>query len=93
MGARSCHDLLYVYPDAQLGALGEEAGSVVMYGKPGEEKLYKENFLSAQAALTQGVADDVVAPEDTRKVLISAINTAINKREEKPLRKHIIMPL
>ena len=93
MGAGACHDLSYAYLDAKIGCMGREAGSIVMYDAPGHEAEYEESFLSAMTACQQGVIDDIIEPADTRKVLVNAVSTALNKREEKPLRKHAVMPL
>lgn len=93
MGASSCHDLVYALDGAKIGCMTKEAGSIALYGSPGKEEEYESAFLAPNIAAEQGVVDDVIDTEMTRRVLVNAIETAINKREEKPLRKHIIMPL
>jgi propionyl-CoA carboxylase beta chain len=37
--------------------------------------------------------DDVIEPRRTRPVLVSALETALSKREPKPKRKHGNIPL
>ena len=93
MGAGACHDIVYAYPEAVVGCMDAAAGSIVLYGKPGHEEEYSEKFLSAKAACSEGVIDDIIAPEDTRRALIAAVSIALNKREEKPPKKHVILPL
>ena len=93
MGASSCHDLVYALDSTKRGCRTKEAGSIALYGSPGKEEEYESAFLAPNVAAEQGVVDDVIDTEMTRRVLVNAIETAINKREEKPLRKHIIMPL
>ena len=93
MGAAACHDIVYAYDDAKIGCMDETAGSIVVFGKPGHEDEYAGDFLGAKTACAQGVADDVISKEDTRRALVNAVSIALAKREEKPLKKHVIMPL
>lgn len=93
MGAGACHDISYAYPDAKIGCMDSEAGSIMLYGTSGREREYEEKFLSAMTACEQGVIDDVINTKDTRKALIEAVDFILNKREERPLRKQPIMPL
>jgi acetyl-CoA carboxylase carboxyltransferase component len=54
---------------------------------------YKERFANPYTAAERGYVDDVIEPRRTRPVLISALETALTKREPKPKRKHGNIPL
>jgi propionyl-CoA carboxylase beta chain len=54
---------------------------------------YKERFANPYTAAERGYVDDVIQPRRTRPVLISALETALTKREPKPKRKHGNIPL
>jgi acetyl-CoA carboxylase carboxyltransferase component len=54
---------------------------------------YKERFANPYTAAERGYVDDVIEPRRTRPVLISALETALTKREPKPQRKHGNIPL
>jgi propionyl-CoA carboxylase beta chain len=54
---------------------------------------YKERFANPYSAAERGYIDDVIAPRRTRPVLISALETALTKREPVPKRKHGNIPL
>jgi acetyl-CoA carboxylase carboxyltransferase component len=54
---------------------------------------YKERFANPYTAAERGYVDDVIQPRRTRPVLVSALETALTKREPKPKRKHGNIPL
>ena len=54
---------------------------------------YKERFANPYAAAERGYVDDVIEPRRTRPVLVSALETALTKREPGPKRKHGNIPL
>ena len=54
---------------------------------------YKERFANPYAAAERGYVDDVIQPRRTRPVLVSALETALSKREPTPKRKHGNIPL
>ena len=54
---------------------------------------YEERFSNPYAAAERGYIDDVIEPRRTRPVLISALETALTKREPGPKRKHGNIPL
>ena len=56
------------------------------------EKQFREEN-SALAAAREGLADDVIEPAETRRVLIAAMEFLAGKQDEVPLRKHGNMPL
>jgi acetyl-CoA carboxylase carboxyltransferase component len=54
---------------------------------------YKERFANPYSAAERGYIDDVIEPRRTRPVLVSALETALTKREPGPKRKHGNIPL
>lgn len=87
-------DLAYALEDAEIGCMSAEGGSIILFeGNKNRAAEYKEQFLSAASAARLGVVDDIVAREDIRRVLSSALNSAVNKRESKLQKKHGVMPL
>jgi len=54
---------------------------------------YKERFANPYTAAERGYVDDVIQPRRTRPVLVSALETALSKREPAPRRKHGNIPL
>ena len=55
--------------------------------------LYREKFANPYKAAELGYIDQVIAPEETRRMLISSLNVLAGKRERGPARKHGNIPL
>ena len=98
-------DLNVAWPTAEVAVMGPEgAVNIVFRSELAEsddpdarrEELiadYKERFANPYTAAERGYVDDVIEPRRTRPVLISALETALTKREPKPKRKHGNIPL
>jgi len=54
---------------------------------------YRHTFANPYKAAEMGYIDQVILPEDTRKVLITSLKTLAGKRERAPSRKHGNIPL
>ena len=54
---------------------------------------YKERFANPYTAAERGYVDDVIRAAAHAAVLVSALETALTKREPKPKRKHGNIPL
>ncbi len=54
---------------------------------------YQERFANPYAAAERGWVDDVIEPSETRPKLIAALWPLINKREQRPQKKHGLVPL
>lgn len=107
MGAKANADVAYAWPDAVISALSPEAAAVVMYANEikADKKLspadarakyaaeYVENNASAMNAAAAGLIDDVIEPEKTRVLLISALEMLASKRDSNPPKKHGNLPL
>ena len=59
-----------------------------------QEKLreYREEFANPYKAAADLHVDDVIDPAETRPSLIEALALTLNKKEERPAKKHGVMP-
>ena len=67
-------------------------------GNPEEERSrlieeYEEAFANPYQAAALGFIDDIIEPSETRKRLILALKTNMDKTEERPRRRHGNLPL
>ena len=98
-------DFNVAWPTAEVAVMGPEGAVNIVFRHELEgakdpearrEELiadYKERFANPYTAAERGYVDDVIEPRRTRPVLISALETALSKREPKPKRKHGNIPL
>ncbi len=106
MGGKSNADMAYGWPGTVISALSPEAAVQVLYTK--ELKESKEPPLEARAKLTaeyaanvadgvqaakDGILDDVIEPNQTRKFLIASLEMLSSKRDSNPPKKHGNLPL
>jgi len=54
---------------------------------------YRRKFASPYIAAQKGYIDEVIIPAETRPKLISALESLLTKREQRPSRKHSNLPL
>jgi propionyl-CoA carboxylase beta chain len=106
MSSKHIHaDFNVAWPTAEVAVMGPEgAVNIVFRSELAEsedpaarrEELiadYKERFANPYTAAERGYVDDVIQPRRTRPVLVSALETALSKRESAPRRKHGNIPL
>lgn len=101
-------DFNFAYPTAEIAVMGPEGAINILYrkelaeaekaGKLAAERtrlveLYREKFANPYKAAELGYIDEVIAPEETRKVLIRSLKALEGKREAVPPRKHGNIPL
>jgi propionyl-CoA carboxylase beta chain len=98
-------DFNVAWPTAEVAVMGPEGAVSIVFRhelrqaenpEARREELiaeYKERFANPYTAAERGYVDDVIEPRRTRPVLISALETALTKREPKPKRKHGNIPL
>jgi propionyl-CoA carboxylase beta chain len=55
--------------------------------------MYTEKFANPYIAASFGYLDDVIMPENTRPMIIHALENLINKRQQLPPKKHGNIPL
>lgn len=98
-------DIVYAWPTAEIAVMGIEGASEIMYNdeiaassdpiKVREEMVnkYKEEYASPYIAAKCGSIDDVIEPDATRPMIISALEALATKRVTLPAKKHGNMPL
>lgn len=98
-------DQLWVWPNVELAVMGGVGAVNVLYRreierseepeKTRQEKLeeYNERFSGPFEALAKQFAHAVVDPRETRKRLVQALATLREKKEERPKRRHGVMPV
>ena len=98
-------DRFFVWPGVELAVMGGGGAVNVLYRREIEqsedpektrrEKLeeYTERFSGPFEALSKQFAHAVVDPADTRRRLIQALEVLREKKEERPRKKHDVMPV
>lgn len=101
-------DLNFAYPTAEIAVMGPDGAINILYrkeiseaekrGKLSEEKArltedYRRKFANPYKAAELGYIDEVILPEDTRRILIQGLRALAGKRERGPSRKHGNIPL
>jgi acetyl-CoA carboxylase carboxyltransferase component len=105
MGSRHLRsDFVFAWPGAEIAVMGPEGAANIIFRKdimsaenPDEMRKikvaeYKEKFANPYVAAAKGYVDTVIEPEETRKLLIHAIEVAKNKAVSGPKKKHGVPP-
>ncbi len=105
MGSRHLRsDFVFAWPGAEIAVMGPEGAANIIFRKeimsadnPDEMRKakvaeYKEKFANPYVAAAKGYVDSVIEPEETRKLLIHAVEVAKNKAISGPRKKHGIPP-
>ncbi|MBI3930820.1 MAG: methylmalonyl-CoA carboxyltransferase [Chloroflexi bacterium] len=97
-------DAVFCWPTTELAVMGAEGAAPIIFRRELEtaddpEKLlqekikqYREEFANPYKAAEHLHVDDVIDPAETRPRLIAALEMAMNKVEDRPSKKHGIMP-
>jgi methylmalonyl-CoA decarboxylase subunit alpha len=103
--ARPMADMTYAWPEAFIAPLTADTAARTLYTervKAGEASVEDQRAAleaeyraesGALAAAAAGLADDVIDPADTRKLLIAAMEMLDSKRDSNPPKKHGNMPI
>lgn len=99
-------DQVYAWPSAEMQMVGAEPAVRILYrreldsaGDPKglfEQKVseYQDTYLTPYHSASRSIVDAVIAPRDTRRVIISALKMLENKSEpSRAWRKHGNIPL
>ncbi|MBI4490902.1 MAG: acyl-CoA carboxylase subunit beta [Deltaproteobacteria bacterium] len=98
-------DQFFVWPGVELAVMGGGGAVNVLYRREIEqskdpektrrEKMeeYTERFSGPFEALSKQFAHAAIRPEETRRRLIQALDILKEKREERPKKKHGVMPV
>jgi len=97
-------DVVLGWPTTELAVMGPEGAAPIIYRKELEkaenpqellqEKIreYREEFANPYRAAEHLHIDDIINPAETRPRLIDALETIMPKTEERPKKKHGIIP-
>lgn len=75
-------DYVFMWEGADISIVEPRQATEIIFGKWSEEleQQYRDTQSSAVALARHGFADKVIAPEETRKYLIGALQTFVNSR-------------
>jgi len=97
-------DFMFAWPTAEIAVMGPEGAANIIFKKEIEEaedsnkmrqlkvKEYIERFANPYVAAAKGYVDSVIEPEETREMLLHAIEVSTNKEDHRPHKKHGIPP-
>ncbi|SMO84880.1 Acetyl-CoA carboxylase, carboxyltransferase component [Saccharicrinis carchari] len=97
-------DFMFAWPTAEIAVMGPEGAANIIFKKEIEEaedpnkmraikvKEYKEKFANPYVAAAKGYIDSVIEPNDTRNILLHAIEVSKGKEVHHPKKKHGIPP-
>jgi propionyl-CoA carboxylase beta chain len=98
-------DLNFAWPTAEIAVMGPSGAINILYRKEleaaedpeafREQKVaeYREEFANPYIAAQRGYLDEVIAPRETRRRLVSGLALLETKRVRGPRRKHGNIPL
>ncbi len=99
-------DLIVGWPTAEISVMGPEGAVNIIFRKqieamPVEEQAEARNNMvgmireqiSPYVAAGWSFIDDVIDPADTRRVIAHGLESAVNKKIERPWRKHGVLPV
>jgi acetyl-CoA carboxylase carboxyltransferase component len=98
-------DVSFAWPGNQIAVMGAAGAADIIFRReiaaaedPERRRLelveeYAETVLDPYVAAERGLVDDIIAPADTRAVLIRAFDMLHSKADRRPARKHGNIPL
>jgi acetyl-CoA carboxylase carboxyltransferase component len=98
-------DQLFVWPGVELAVMGAEGAVNVLYRREIEEAAdpqavrqekiaeFNQRFSGPFDALSKQFAQAAIRPEETRMRIIRALGMLAGKREDRPRKKHSVMPV
>jgi acetyl-CoA carboxylase carboxyltransferase component len=99
-------DVIVAWPTAEISVMGPEGAVNIIFRKqiealPEEERPEaRNNFvemireqISPYIAAGWSFIDDLIDPADTRNVIVRGLEQSVNKKMERPWRKHGVLPV
>jgi len=89
-------DVNYAWPLAEIAVMGAKgAVEIIFRGKDVEANTqeYEHKFANPLVAAQRGFIDDIIEPNQTRRLVCEALEMLKGKRSERPWRKHGNVPL
>ncbi len=97
-------DFVYAWPMAEIAVMGPEGAANIIFRKEIQEATdpdamrkqkveeYKKKFANPYVAAAKGYIDTVIAPKETRKFILQALELCKTKTVGRPKKKHGIPP-
>jgi methylmalonyl-CoA decarboxylase subunit alpha len=97
-------DVVMSWPSGELAVMGPDGAAPIIYRKELEkaadpeaalqEKIaqYRKQFANPYLPAMHLHVDDIIDPADTRSLLVRALEAHLNKSEDRPRKKHGVMP-
>lgn len=96
-------DQCFAWPSARIAVMGSEEAVQILFRKEAKEggnnfvkekvAEYEKKFLHPYTAAKLGYIDDIINPEDSRRVLAESMRFLLNKRKKTIARKHGNIPI
>jgi len=98
-------DINFAWPSAELAVMGPDGAVNIIFKKEIEAATdkkkkakelvteYRKKFANPYIAAEMGYIDDIIEPQETRPKIINALHTLLNKKEDRPAKKHGNIPL
>jgi acetyl-CoA carboxylase carboxyltransferase component len=93
------NDLCFAWPQAEIAVMGAKGAVQILYRRSSTDDRdrlqdeYAEVFLTPYQAAERGFVNAVIDPDDTRRVVVEALDMLVTRRESLPGRKHTVGPL
>ncbi len=98
-------DCAFAWPTAEVAVMGAEGAVEIVFRKEMQDapdkaakraeliEQYRAAFASPYVAAGRRLVDDIIEPANTRKILAQTLEYLQNKREQRPPKKHGLIPL
>jgi methylmalonyl-CoA carboxyltransferase large subunit len=98
-------DRVVAWPTAEIAVMGAEGAAEIVFRKEIDAaedqsarrqelvEAYRDTFSNPYVAAGRRLVDDILAPEETRRYLVRALESLHGKRELRPQKKHGLIPL
>ncbi len=98
-------DIYMAWPCAELAVMGAEGAAAIIFRRditkaPDPEakrqevaELYRKTFNNPYVAASGSYIDQIIKARDTRREIIVALESLLNKKEDRPWKKHSNIPL
>ncbi len=98
-------DIYMAWPTAELAVMGAEGAAAIIFRReiakaadPEAKRqevanLYRKTFNNPYVAAAGGYIDKIIRAGDTRREVIAALESLLNKKEDRPWKKHGNIPL
>jgi methylmalonyl-CoA carboxyltransferase large subunit len=98
-------DRVFAWPTAEIAVMGAQGAAGVVFRReiaaaddPVAKKaelvqLYRDTFATPYVSAARGLVDDIIEPSDTRRKLARTLENLSAKREQRPPKKHGLIPL